>query len=114
MEPEFVRIPEAAKYLDISVGTLHNWITRKRFTAADGLRHFGGSTRIHLPTLKARATANELLGTAPQASPRPKRVPRMVKKLARPRKSKVWQFESPEPAESPDLTLPQMAAAAGR
>ena len=58
---EFIQIEQAAKYLDISTGTLHNWITRKRFTEADGLRRFGGSTRIHFPTLQARAMADELL-----------------------------------------------------
>jgi Helix-turn-helix domain len=108
MEKEFGTIAEAAKYLDISPATLQNWITRKRFTAADGLRHFGGSTRIHLPTLQARAMANELLkgGAPPQViTPR--------KKVARPRKSRprVWHFETTEPAETPDLMLP---AAAGR
>jgi hypothetical protein len=61
---EFVMVPKAAHWLDISPLTLQNWISRKRFTAADGLRRFGGSTRIHFPTLKARALAGELLTPA--------------------------------------------------
>jgi hypothetical protein len=34
--------------------TRYNWITLGKFTEADGLRRFGGSTRIHLPIMKER------------------------------------------------------------
>ena len=62
-EPDFewLRIEEAAEYLRVNRRTLENWISAKRFTAADGHRHFGGLTRIHFPTLKARALAGKLI-----------------------------------------------------
>ena len=49
MDKEFITTAEAAGFLSLSPTTLQNWITRKRFTEADGLRRFGGSTRITLP-----------------------------------------------------------------
>jgi excisionase family DNA binding protein len=64
---EFITIQKAARYLAVSQSTLQNWITRKRFTEADGLRRFGGSTRIYFPTLEARALADELLKPQPAA-----------------------------------------------
>ena len=58
---DFLTTEEAAAYLNIKRGTLLNWISLKKFTEADGLRRFGGATRIHFPTLKARAMADMLL-----------------------------------------------------
>jgi hypothetical protein len=123
MDAEWGMVQEAAKYLRISPGTLFNWITRKQFTDADGLRRFGGSTRIHMPTLKARAMANEVLkggARPPQViTKKPKRVvARPRKQIGRPRKSRpqVFHFESVESTEFPELTFDrdQMPAAAGR
>jgi hypothetical protein len=62
--PEFIAIPEAAKWLCAKPNTLQNWITAKRFTEADGLRRFGGSTRIHFPTMRARAISGTLMMAA--------------------------------------------------
>jgi hypothetical protein len=58
---EFLTIGEAAAWLKAAPNTLQNWITLKRFTAADGLRRFGGLTRIHFPTMRKRAIADTLL-----------------------------------------------------
>jgi hypothetical protein len=63
-DADLVRISAAAKYLDISPGTLTNWITYKKFTKADGLRKMGGVTRIHMPTLKARSADGTLTAMA--------------------------------------------------
>lgn len=87
MEREFVKIAEAARFLAISQATLQNWIARKYFTAADGLRRFGGSTRIHMPTLRARAMADEIAGGR-------------AKPQARTRRKSVARFESTAPAQS--------------
>jgi Helix-turn-helix domain len=54
IQPEFLTIAEAAAWMRISPNTLINWISQKKFGFDDGLRRFGGSTRIHFPTLRER------------------------------------------------------------
>jgi hypothetical protein len=61
MHREVLTIAEAAAWLRIVPGTLHNWITYGRFTTSDGLMRLGGSTRVHFPTMRARAMAGDLL-----------------------------------------------------
>jgi hypothetical protein len=61
LDREIIRIEKAAEWLDVARGTFHNWITSGKFTEADGLRRFGGTTRVHFPTMKARFHEGTLL-----------------------------------------------------
>lgn len=61
---EILTVDEAAVWLRIKPGTLWNWITSGKFSANDGLLHFGGATRVHFPTLRARAISGDLMGQA--------------------------------------------------
>jgi hypothetical protein len=62
---ELITVEEAARWLGVKPGTMWNWISRKRFTKWDGLRHIGGSTRIHKPTLRQRVEVDTLLTGKP-------------------------------------------------
>lgn len=61
LDREIIRIERAAEWLDVARGTFHNWITSGKFTEADGLRRFGGTTRVHFPTMRARFHEGTLL-----------------------------------------------------
>jgi hypothetical protein len=62
-----------SEYLSILPKTLHHWIMDGKFTAADGLRHLGGVTRIYLPALRARAADGTLMKRAVEVRTVPRR-----------------------------------------
>jgi hypothetical protein len=66
-------VVQAAAYLQTAAQTLWNWISQEKFTHADGLRRFGGNTRIHFPTLRERAVAGTLMGRSTPIVKPPKR-----------------------------------------
>lgn len=62
--PEIVTPHEAAAWLRVTVSTFYNWVSEGKFTNADGLRHVGGASRVHFPTLRQRTLEGELMSGA--------------------------------------------------
>lgn len=59
--PEVMTIDEAAEYLRIKPSTLWKKISNGKFTAADGLRHIHGATRILFAVLRERLADDTLM-----------------------------------------------------